>query len=164
MSKLMPEYDRLKKASQRRGLPICQKLKSPQGIEHGPGLWHLMRAEKIRFSQCGEHGKEGLGAADFLSEILESVGESVADREAERSQPKCSQEGFHLVLNTRGAVLKVAVVKAHAGIDEDFLEARFGRHLDFSGEIFVEHGDEISFENQVAHLAHIWTLDKTDDD
>ena len=40
-----------------------------------------MGAEQVGLAQRRQHGKERLGAADFIAEILEGVGQGVAERE-----------------------------------------------------------------------------------
>ena len=89
--------------------------KDAKCVEHGFDARHFVRAEQIRFAQRSEHGEEGLGTTDFLSEILESMGQGVADGKAERAQSKGVQENRHLMLHAYSAVLKVAVIKSKIG-------------------------------------------------
>src|SRR5205814_3816073 len=93
-------------------------FKNSKRVQHRLDPRNFVRAEQIRFAERGQHGEERLGAAHFLSEILEGVGQGVADRKAERAQPECIEEDRHLMAHSQRAVLKVAVVKAETRIDE----------------------------------------------
>ena len=91
-----------------------------------------MRAEQIRFSNCGKNGKKRFGAADFVAEKFKRVRQRVANRKTKRAQPKSIQENVHLMSHPHRAVLQVAVIKAEAGIEEDFFHAAFLSQLNLS--------------------------------
>ena len=63
-----------------------------------------------------------------------------------------------------GAVLEIAVIKAEAGIDEDFFDAVAGGSFDLAGEVVLHHGGGVRGEIEVADLANIFALHVTDDD
>ncbi|MDB6123872.1 MAG: hypothetical protein JWQ71_2865 [Pedosphaera sp.] len=102
-----------------------------------------MGAEEIGFSQGGEDGKEWFGAADFVAEIFEGVGQGVTGREAEFAEAEGVQKSGHLVTDADGAVLQVAIVKTEAGIDEDFFDAVADGDFNLAREIFFHHGGGI---------------------
>jgi hypothetical protein len=68
--------------------------------------------KEIGFSKNRENGKEGLCGADLVLEKLECMGEGVTDRPAKGAKAKGVEEGFSLIADAGGAVLKVAVIKA----------------------------------------------------
>src|SRR5216117_2341146 len=69
-------------------LIIPPNLIAPQRVEDRLDAWDFVGAKQIGSAERGEHGKERFGAADLLAEILERVGQGVADRKTERAQPE----------------------------------------------------------------------------
>src|SRR5208282_413542 len=120
-------------------------------------------AEQVGFAQRGEYGKERLGAADFVAEKFKGVGQGVADWKTERPQPERVQENVHLVPNADGAVLQVAVVKAEAGVQENFLHAVTLRDFDLSRKILAHHFNRVATEIEIADFADVFALHVTKD-
>ncbi len=54
-----------------------------QRLEHGTDARDFVRAEQVGLAQCGQHSEERFGATHFLTEILEGMGQGVADRIAQ---------------------------------------------------------------------------------
>src|SRR5205807_2564909 len=98
---------------------------------------HLVRAEKVRLAQCRQHSEERLGAAHLLAEILERMGQRVANREAQRAQPEGVQKNRHLMPNAHRAVLQVAIIKAQAWIEENLLHAVARGDFDLPSKIIA---------------------------
>ena len=64
-----------------------------------------MRAKEIRFTKGGEHCEKRLCRAHFRPEGFKGVGQSMADRKAERAQAKGVEEGGDLVCGAhRGSI------------------------------------------------------------
>ena len=84
--------------------------------------------------------------------------QGVANRKAERAQPKCVQEYIHLVAHAHQAVLEVAIIKAQTGIDHNLFHADANGQFDLPGEIVTHLGDGLRAQIEIAHLANIRTL------
>src|SRR5438105_4338496 len=102
-----------------------------------------MRAEQIGFTQRREYCEKRLRAAHFFAKILESVRQGVAYGKAERAQAERVQEDRHLVTNSNGAVLQVAIIKAEARIENYFFDAMARGALDLAREIITHFLDRI---------------------
>ena len=102
---------------------IIPGSKNLHRIHHGLDARDFVSAEQISFAERGEDSEEWFGAADFFAEKFKGVGQRMAHRKAKFAEPEGIEEGGHLVADTDGAVLKIAIVKAQAGIEEDFLHA-----------------------------------------
>jgi hypothetical protein len=135
-----------------------------QCFEDSTNARNLVGAEQIGFAKGGKSGEERLSGADFVAEILEGVGKCVADGEPEGAESEGMEEGAHLVLDADGAVLKIAVIEAKAGINEDAIEVAAQGEVDLAGEVILHAVDGIGTEIEGAHLTHILPLDITDDD
>ena len=94
-------------------------------------------AKQIGFAQRGQHGEERLGTTDFVAEKFKGVGQGMADRKTQRAQPERIQKYVHLVPHPDGAVLQIAVVKAQAGIEQDFLHAVALRDFNLARKILA---------------------------
>lgn len=123
-----------------------------------------MGAEEIGFAERGEDREVRFRAADFVAEIFEGVRKGVAHRIAKRAEAEGVEESFHLVLDAHGAVLEVAVVKAQAGVDEDFFDAEVAGHFDLAFEVGTHGGNGIVAQFEVADFANVFSLHVTDDD
>ncbi len=123
-----------------------------------------MGAEQIRLAQCGEHRKERFGAADFITEKFKRVRQRVTDRETQLAQTECIQENIHLVPHKHSAVLQIAVIKAKAGIDEDFLDAIALSTFNLPREKFSQHRNRVGAQIEISHLADVFPSNVANDD
>lgn len=119
--------------------------------------------EEIGLSERGKEGEERFGGTHFVAEKFEGVRQCVADGESERAESKSVKKNGHLMADTNGAVLKVAVIETEAGIEEDFVDAGAGRDFDLAGEVIAHYGDGIGAEIEVTDLADVFSLDVTND-
>ena len=56
------------------------------GLQDSAHAGHFVGAEEVGFAESGQDGEERLGATDFLAEIVEGMGQGVADGAAEGAQ------------------------------------------------------------------------------
>jgi len=92
------------------------------------------------FAESGQDGEERLGAADFVAEILERVGQGMADGVTQRAQAEGVEERGQLVAHAHGAVLQVAVVETEPRIEDELLHPDPGCELDLAREELVHPG------------------------
>jgi uncharacterized SAM-dependent methyltransferase len=132
-------------------------------FQHGPDARHFVGAEQVGFAQGGQHGKEGLGAADLLAEKLEGVREGVAEGKPQRAQAEGVQENRHLVAHPHGAVLQVAVVETQARVQEELLHPVAPGQLNLAGKVIVHQRHRVRAQIEVAHLADVFPLHIAED-
>src|SRR5688572_6923230 len=112
-----------------------------------------MGTEQIRFSQCGQHSKEGLSTAHFLAEVFEGMRKGVANGKAKGPQTECVQENIHLVADPDRAVLEIAIIEAHPRINEDACYPSRTSQFNLLSKIVMHHGDWVGRQIEIAHLA-----------
>src|SRR5882672_3277267 len=104
-------------------LPHASALIDSERVEDGFDARDFVGAEQIGFAERRQHGEERLGGADFFTEVLEGMGQGVADWKTQCAEPEGVQEHGQLMPHAHSAVLKVAIVKAETRIEKDFLHA-----------------------------------------
>src|SRR5688572_13412819 len=140
------------------------KSKGPQRFEHSPDPRHLVRPKQISFAKRGQDREESFGGPHFLPENLERVRKRVTDRKPKSPQSKCIQEDVHLVSHAHAAVLQVPIIKAQAGIDQNFFHTRTRRSFNFTTEISPHQLDGIATKIKISDLADVAALHVTNDD
>ena len=133
-------------------------LKYFHRLQHGSNARHLVGAEQIGFAQRGQHGKERLGAADFVAEKFKRVRQGVANREAEFAQPERVQENIHLMPHAHRAVPQIAVIETEARIQKYLLHAAAPGDFNLAREIIAHHRNGVGVQIKVADLADIPAL------
>ena len=88
----------------------------------------------------------------------------MADGKTEIPQPERVQKNVHLVPHAHRAVLQVAVIKAEAGIKDDFLHAAALREFNLARKIIAHHRDRVGAQIEVADFTNVLARDITDDD
>jgi hypothetical protein len=81
-------------------------------VSDGADFGDFVGPKEIGFSKNRENGKKGFCRTDLVLEKLECMGEGVTDRPAKGAKAKAMEEGFSLITDAGGTVLKVAVIKA----------------------------------------------------
>src|SRR5438093_3256223 len=122
-----------------------------------------MGAKQVRFAKRRQYGKKTLGRAHLFAKIFKRVRQRMANGKSERPQPEGMEKHRHLVTDAPGAILKIAVVKTKAGINEDSFYAGRSGSFNFPAEVLVHHHDRITSEIKVTHLTHIRALDIAND-
>src|SRR5438045_1570574 len=140
---------------------MVPELKQAQRIHDCFDARHFMGAEYIRLTERCEHGKEGLSTADFFPEVLERMGQRVANWKSQRVQAEGVQENAHLVSHADGAVLKIPIIEPKAGVDDDLVHAMSSRQLDLAREIILHQSDGVGPKIKITYFANIPALDVT---
>ena len=133
-------------------------------FQRGLDARDFVRAEQIGLAQRGQHGKERLGAPDFLAEKFKGVRQRVADGKAEFTQPERVQKDVHLMPDAHRAVLQIAVIETQAGIEDDFFHAVALRDINLPRRNNRASSDRIGAQVKVAHLADVPAPHETNDD
>ena len=120
-----------------------------------------MGAEHIGPAQRGQHGEKRLGTTHLVAEILKGMRQRVADWKSQRPQPERVQENRHLVLYAHRAVLQIAVIKAEAGIENDFFHVVALCDFNLPGKIFTHHLNRVGAEIEIVHFADVFALHVT---
>ena len=108
-------------------------LRTSSASQHGDDLRHLVGAEDTGAAELGQDREKPLGRTELVLEEVEGVGQRVADRQAEHAQPDRVQQDPRLVTDPGLGVDQVAVVEAHARVDDDPLHAPAAGRVDPAG-------------------------------
>lgn len=160
--------------SWRKKVFFCASLSDPshvswriandfQCVQDRFDLWNLVGSEQICFSERGKDGKEGLRTAHLIAKVFEGVRQRVANGESEGTKAERIKKNGHLMADANGAVLKIAVVEAEAGIEEDLFHASAFGNFDLAGEVIAHHADGIDAEIEVSNFADVFALDVAND-
>src|ERR1019366_1144228 len=140
------------------------RSKNLQRVQHRPDARDFVGAEQIRLAQRGKHSEERLGAADFLAEKFKRVRQRVADGKTQLAQPERVHKNLQLMPHAHDAVLQVAVVKAKAGVYEDFFHAAALRHFNLARKKIPQGRNRVGGQIKVADRTDVFTGDVADDD
>ena len=120
-----------------------------------------MGAEQISLAQRGQHGEKRFGTAHLVAEILKGMRQRVADWKSQRPQPECVQENVHLMPHAHHAVLQIAVIKAEAGIEDDFFHTVALRDFNLPPKIAAHHFNRVGAEIEIADFTDVFALHVT---
>ena len=95
---------------------------------------------------------------DLFAEKFKGVRQGMADRKSQRPQPERVQKNGHLMPHAHRAVLEVAVIKAEAGIENDFPHAVALRNFNLPRKITAHHFDRIGTKIEIADFADVLAL------
>src|SRR6185369_11501605 len=102
--------------------------------------------------------KKRLGAAHFLAEIFKRMRQRMADGKAQCSQTKRVQENSHLMTDSHGAVLQIAIIKSQTWVQKNLLHAAVSRDVDLPGKRIAHRSNRIISEMKLAHFPDVGAL------
>ena len=119
---------------------------------------------ELRAAEARQHGEEPLGLAELVLEQVEGVRERVAHRYAERPEPEGLRQHLRLVPDAGRGVGEVGVVEAHAGIDQDPVDAEDLRTLEPRAEVVEQSRQRVVVERNGPDVADVGEVDEAQHD
>src|SRR6476469_357131 len=78
--------------------------KQLQRLQHRLYPRHFVGAEQVGLPHSRQHGEERFRRADLFAKAFEGMGQRMANRKAERAQPKGVEESGHLMTHSHRTV------------------------------------------------------------